>query len=330
MQNFNAKIISEIIKHSHIKEKNPVNYLTRMFSMSKETAYRRIRNQIPFSIEEAVAIAKYFNLSIDEMLDLKAGSNFPFNKDLNIELTPVDIYTNLLREDIEFMEKLHTSKDVKITATINRIPFRLLPFKSLFKLDYCNYIHSTGKIQTFNTLYSDIELTPAINELHDKSVSSFNRLNNLTCIIDNVLYSNIIKKIQYYYRLRFLSSEDLKALQAELFEMLEMYENLLRSGKNSAGSDWSFYYSFFNLESNLVFFEYDDDSLLQFWIYPESPVLIRNNRQICDIQKRWIDSKIRNSMSITKTTDIYQIEMLRTVYQQISELTKPDIKYDFF
>jgi len=330
MQNFNAKIISEIVKRSQKKEKNPVSYLTRIFDMSKETAYRRIRNQIPFSVEEAVVIAKYFNLSLDEMLDLKCGTNSPFNRSLDIEQTPVDIYSGLLKDDIDFMENLLSAKDVKITAAINRIPFRFLPYKSLFKLEYCNYIHSAGKIQAVNTHYSDIELSPALNELHNKSVSYCSRLNNLTCIVDNVLYSNIIKKIQYYHRLRFLSNEDLKVLQSELFEMLEMYENLLRSGKNYGGSDWTFYYSFFNLESNLAYFEYDGESVLQFWIYPESPVLIRNNRQMNDIQKRWIESKIRNSMSITKTTDIYQIEMLRTVYQQISDLTKPDIKYDFF
>jgi len=136
------------------------------------------------------------------------------------------------------------------------------------------------------------------------------------------LYSNIIKKIQYYRQLQFFSVEDLQLLQAELFVLLEMYENLLRNGKSRSGSDFVFYYSLFNLESNLVSFEYDGESLLQFWIYPESPVVVKNNQLMGDMQKRWIDSKIRNSILITKTTDAHQIEMLRNVYQQIAELSK--------
>jgi len=321
MQNYNTKIIKEIIKQSP-EDKNPVDFLTRMFSMSKETAYRRIRNQIPFSIEEVIAVAKHFNLSIDELLEVKSGGNYLLNKDFNIEQKPVDIYSDLLRDDVKFMEKLLVSKTVKITATVNRIPFRLLPYKSLFKLEYCHYMYSTGKIPLITTRYSDIEIPPIINDLHDKATACFSRLNNITCIVDSMLYSNIIKKIQYYRQLQFFSVEDLQLLQAELFVLLEMYENLLRNGKSRSGSDFVFYYSLFNLESNLVSFEYDGESLLQFWIYPESPVVVKNNQLMGDMQKRWIDSKIRNSILITKTTDVHQIEMLRNVYQQVVELTK--------
>jgi len=325
--NFHTKIVNEIIKQSP-EDRNPVNYLTRTFSMSKETAYRRIRNKIPFSIEEVVVIAKCFNLSVDELLELRFDNNYLFNKDFNINQDPVDIYSDLLKDDIEFMEKLLVSNKVKITVAMNNIPFRFLPYKALFKLDYCHYMYSIGKIPLITTLYSDIELPPVINELHDKSASRFSRLNNITCIVDSMLYSNVIKKIQYYHRLKFISNEDLHVLQSELFNLLEKYENILRNGKNHVGSDYVFYYSFFNLETNLASFEYNDDSLLQFWIYPESPVVIKNNQQASGIQKRWIDSKIRNSMLITKTTDIHQIEMLRSMYQQISDLTKQAPEYE--
>jgi len=315
-----AKILEEIIKQSP-DQKNPVKSLTKILSMSIETAYRRIRNQIPFTIEEVIIIAKYFNLSIDELLGLKSD-NLLFNKDFNIEQNPIDIYSDLLRDDIEFIEKLLGSTYVKISAAVNRIPFRFLPHKSLFKLEYCHYMYSMGKIPFISTHYSDIELPPAINDLHDLLAARFSRLKNIICIVDNVLYSDVIKKIQYYQQLRFFSAEDLQLLQSELFDVLEGYENMLRNGKNSSGSDYVFYYSLFNLEANLVFIEYDNESLLQFWMYPESQIVIRNNQLIGDIQKRWIDSKIRNSIIITKTSDIQHIEILRNLYQQISDLMK--------
>ena len=170
------------------------------------------------------------------------------------------------------------------------------------------------------TKLSDVEIPPFIIGLHEKAATYFNRLNNITCVIDNVLFTNTIKKIQFYQRLGFLSQKDLEALQSELFDLLATYEGLLRNGKNIVNSDYTFYYSFFTLESNIVYIEYDNNTLLQVWIYPESPLIIKNNRQINDIQKRWIDSKIRNSMLISKTADIQQIEMLRNVYKQVEEL----------
>ena len=81
MKNYNTIVINEIIRHSQGKT-NPVDYLMKMFSISKETAYRRIRNVIPFSIEEVVAIAEDLNLSIDQMIASKSSNNFLFNKNL--------------------------------------------------------------------------------------------------------------------------------------------------------------------------------------------------------------------------------------------------------
>jgi len=322
MQSINAKVINEIIRHSP-GHKSPVKYLTKMFSMSKETAYRRIRNQIPFSIEEVIAIARDFNLSVDKLLDLDSDdNNLLFNSKFNVEQEPADAYSSLLGDDIKIIEKLLASTNVKITIAINSIPFQFLPFKSLFKLDYCHYMHSAGKMSLVTTRYSDVEVPPVVSDLQEKSVDCFSRLNNIICIVDSMLYSNVIKKIQYYYQLKFISVEDLQLLQSDLFKLLEMYENLLNSGKNSAGSDYTFYYSVFNLESNIAFFEFDDNSLLQVWVYPENPIVIKDNYQINNIQKRWINSKIRNSILITKTTDIHQIEMLRNANQQISALTK--------
>ena len=321
MQNFNTKIIKEIIKQSP-GDRNPVHFLTRAFPMSKETAYRRIRNQIPFTIEEIVAIAKRFDLSVDDLLDLRSENDLLLNKEFDMEQNPVDVYSALLQDDLKLMEKLLIARNVKITATMNQIPFRLLPYKALFKLDYCHYIYSTGKVPLITTRYSDIELPASINDLHDKTVAYFRCLKNITCIIDSMLYSNIIKKIQYYCQLQFFSADDLRLLQSELFALLDMYENLLRNGESSSGTGYVFYYSFFNLETNMVSFEYGDETLLQFWIYPENPMAIRNNQVMSDVQNRWIDSKIRNSMLITKTTDVHQIEMLRNLYQQIEGLTK--------
>ena len=317
--NFNAKIVEEIAEQLSGKIKS-VAYVMKLFSVSKETAYRRLRNEIPFTLEEVAIIADNLNISIDQLLDLRTdNNNSPFIRGFSIDQEPAEIYYNLLKSDIEIMEKMLTAKELKITATINRIPFRLLPYKSFFKFNYCHYMHSIGKFSLKNK-FSSIVVPPNILELHEKSASCFSNLNNLTCIVDNMIYSGIIKEVQYYHRARFLSDEDLQTLQIELFKLLETYEHVLRSGKNSAGSDCVFYYSFFRIESNTVFLKYDKNSLLKILIYPESPIIIHNNQTIQDIHERWIDSKMRNSMMITKANDNQQIEILRKIYTQIEEI----------
>ena len=315
--NLNSKIIKKILEQSPGK-KSPVEYIMRVLSASRETAYRRIRNQIPFTLEEAMIIAEDLGMSIDKLISTKFDDGFQLVAESNCE--PENVYSVFLNKDIRTMENLLAARNMKIVAAFNRLPFWLLPYKSLFKFNYCHYLYSVGKIPLM-TRYSDIIVPQRIIELHEKASFCFSMLDNITCIIDNRIFMDIIKKIQYYSRLKFIPKEDLEIMQKELFELLENYESLLRNGKNNYGSDYIFHYSNFSIDSNIVFLEYDDNFLLQLWIYPESPVEIVRSHIIRDIQKRWIDSKIRNSSLITKTNDTQHIEMLRNVSQQIMELT---------
>ena len=320
MKNYSTKIIDEISNQLH-GNKISVRDLAKMLSISTETAYRRVRNRIPFSINEIAIIAEHLNFSVDQLLNLKTSNHFPFYKDFNSGQEIEDVYYNLLKGDIETMENIRSASVVKITATINRIPFRLLPYQMLFKLDYCHYLYSTGKISLMTTRFSDIQIPPAVDDLYQKAISCFQYLNNITCVIDNELYSNTIRKIQYYNRLQLISTEDIQLLQRELFDLLEKYENLLRTGKNSAGFNYVFYSSFFPIDANVIYIEYDANSLLQVWVYPESPLIIRNNPFVSDVQKLWIESKIRSSALITKTADQQQVEVLRNLYQQVEKLS---------
>jgi hypothetical protein len=319
--NLNSKVIKKIVEQSPVKS-SPVVYIMKMLSASRETAYRRIRNQIPFTLEEAVAIAEDLNMQVDELLDLKTAGNFPIINESNCDNEPENIYSGFLRSDIKTMEKLLKAKKMKMVAAINRIPLWLLPYKSLLKFDYCHYLYSIGKISMM-TCYSDIVVPQDIMDLHRKASTCFSRLDNITCLIDRGILLDIVKKIQYYSRLKFIPPEDLEILQKELFTFLETYESLLRSGKNRFGSEYVFHYSYFSVDSNTVFLEHDDNCILQIRIYPENSLEIMKNPIIRDIQKKWINSKMRNSALITKANDTQHIEMLRNVHQQISELKAP-------
>ena len=132
---------------------------------------------------------------------------------------------------------------MKVTAVINRIPFRLLPYPLLFKFDYCHYLYSSGAVSGTKGRFSAIELPPVINDWHEQAAACLSQVSPVTCIVDNALFTDVIKKIRFYRRLGFLSSEDLQVLQAELFELLTVYENLLRNRTNSSGCDYVFYYS---------------------------------------------------------------------------------------
>ena len=196
MQNFNEKMIHAILSQDSNK-KNMISNMIKLLSICKESAYRRIKNQIPFSLEEVVILANHYSLSIDSLFDIKMNKDFTVDDSLDAGQDPQGSYSSQLRNDIGLMQKLQTSSQLKITAILNQIPFRLLPYQSLFKLDYCHELYSAGEISLMSK-YSDIKISPELNALHNQAVESFSRMNHISCIIDGTIYFNIINKIKHY------------------------------------------------------------------------------------------------------------------------------------
>ncbi|GHU63441.1 hypothetical protein FACS1894160_3510 [Bacteroidia bacterium] len=320
MKNSNELIINEIAKQFTDK-KRIVTYLMDLLCIGKESVYRRINNQIPFTFQEIVTVAQDLGFSIDKALTIDMERRVFFDMPVNIAQSPNSIFIDKLEQGNIIMEKLINAKELNIIAAVNRMPLHLFPFEALFKFDYCLYLNSIGKIPLISR-FSDIEIIPQINDLHKKSAYYCNQLKNMTCIIDSMVFSGLIKEIEYFYRLKFISDEDLHILQKELFELFALTETIIRTGESKIGSVYSVYYSHFNLNSACVYYEYDDKLMLQLWIYPESPIVIENNHLMCDIQKRWLDSVIRKSTLISKSNDVMLIEQFRDIYNQISELTK--------
>jgi hypothetical protein len=320
MKDLNVKIIDEISKRLTDKEKT-VHYLMDTLCIAKESAYRRLKSQIPFTFEEVVIISQNLDFSIDKILGQGADNRVFFDMPVNITQAPAKIFQDMFENSCLILKKLASSEKQNTIAAINQLPFRFLPFKTLLKYEYYHYLYTNGYIPLM-TQFSDIVITPQMESLHEKCADYFAHLRNVTGIIDNTLCSKIIKGIRYYHDLGFISNEDLKALQADLFKLFEIFETMVRIGQNHVGSAYSIYYSSHSIDSNSIYYEYDNKIMLQIWLYLESPIIINNNPLICNMQKRWLESIMRNSMLITKSNNIQQIEILRDMYKQISELHK--------
>jgi hypothetical protein len=320
MKNLNAKIIDEIRNRLTDKEKT-VHYLMDTLCIAKESAYRRLKSQIPFTFEEVVTIAQSLDFSIDKILERSTDNRVFFDMPVDITQTPAKIFQDMLENSCLILQKLTSSEKQNTIAAINQLPFRFLPFKTLLKYEYYHYLYTNGYISLM-TRFSDIAITPQMESLHEKCADYFVHLRNVTGIIDNTLCSKIIKGIRYYHDLGLISYEDLQSLQADLFKLFEIFETMVRTGQNYVGSAYSIYYSVHSIDSNSIYYEYYNKIMSQIWIYPESPITIKNNSLICNMQKSWLESIIRNSMLITKSNNIQQIEILRDIYKQISELHK--------
>ena len=320
MKNLNENVVSEINRRLP-KNANAVNYLMDLLYLGKESAYRRLKSQIPFTLEEVAAIANDLGFSLDKIIGSKKASRVFFDIKVDLTKSSSDLYIDMLQSDIKIIKELNSAKELQIISAINRIPLQFFPFENLFKYVYLKYLHSKGEL-SMAVKVSDVVIPDRINELYKEAVLNFSRLNNITCVVNHAVFSRIIQSIQYGYKAGIISDEDLPLLQKELFDMLAFIERLLTTGVNDFGASYSIYYSYSELEVNCVCYECDGHKTSQIWLFPESPIIIEDNSLIYQMQKNWLESKMIYSTLVTKSNNLLQAKIIKELYDQAANMDR--------
>jgi len=98
-KSLNKKITETILKHipRHIK---PVPYLMSFLDLGRLSTYRRLKGEIPFTVDEILKLSKEFGFSIDKIIsenDNRYLSGHFIADETNRERKGVSRYLNIIR-----------------------------------------------------------------------------------------------------------------------------------------------------------------------------------------------------------------------------------------
>ena len=86
----NAELIN-ILKKRTSEKQNTVDLLMDIVSIGKEAAYRRLRGEIPFTLEEAVSICSRLNVSLDVLAGTKQEDIYAFYSNAVFSNKPMNL-----------------------------------------------------------------------------------------------------------------------------------------------------------------------------------------------------------------------------------------------
>lgn len=300
--NLNKRLIEIIIKLNHTG-KSPVSYLREILNISKESVYRRLNDQVPFTFQEAAIIATDLKFSIDKII-------MPENNILNGAIDIPAIFIGNLEHTVSYMKKISTAGSTKILMSVNTLPF----LSHLLKEDLCKFLyyktlHQLGAVPLCFP-YSELQVPAEIRKMQKE----FNYyLNNssleIVYIFDKSLFQGIVDEILYYHYRKLIKTRELVILKENLLEILQQYENITWLGNAGNGPQYNFYFSGFKINSNMLHCECDDDVFSQYWINTMNPVTM-HHRESCMIQKKWIESLKKYSTLITQANEMMQTDFL--------------------
>ena len=318
MENLNGKIVTAIRENIPRNQKT-VGYIADLLSVSRESAYRRIRGEKEFTLEETHKISCDLNISIDEMFGSIGNECVYYNLQANTLFDPENSFLEMLRKNNELVKQLIRSPKTEVIAALNRLSFIThMPYKNLFKFLYYRYLYQIHDVP-LNFYYSTIVIPEEIEQLRQEYTYYSPSINNITYIMDNNIFPKVIKEILYYYKRNLITRDELIVMQEDLYYLVDVIERMVKYGLNDGGSKRAVYISTFDLDSNFRYIEYDDTVISEFWVYPVNPLTIKDTN-VCALQKKWLGGMKKYSTLISESSELQQSEYLNTQRNYIKNM----------
>jgi hypothetical protein len=298
----------------------PVEYLVDLLQISKESAYRRMRGDIPFSFDEIATLSLELEFSIDEIIE-RNGNKISFNLYSEQRNDPVRSYLDILDQRNKQLNNLLQAKEVESLMVVNHIsPTYSVFFDNLFKFSYYKWLHQSNE-SSLKFRFSDVKIPEELARLQKKIKINASNCNNATFILDPDVFFNLIKEIQYYYKRKLLNEDELQILKKEMSDYIDMLEQITQTGSFGAGGQFNIYLLSINTDAHSSYFRLDDKQLSHFYIYSTEPIVV-TNPMVCSIHKKWIESMKKYATLITQSNEMLQtkfFDLQRTYINEIEE-----------
>lgn len=313
MKNLNAIIIQKIMDSipRHVKL---AEFLMDKLGLCKESAYRRIRGDVAFTVEQLMDLSLELGFSIDELTTQKNNGYILYKQKSLKSYEPKDTFVTMLETFYESIKKQYQAKNSYTIVTINRLSEIItINFENLFRFYYYKWVHQINDTSV-NHSFSEIVLPPEIIALRKKILPYTGHHKSMTYILDPNTFYNTLSDIQYYRSRGLINDEELLLLKNELKNIQDGMEILIKKGTwqgdHSHTYSYSYYLSSIPIESNSCFAWYDNHTESHFWF--NSVTSFRsNNRQATDLHKIWLESLKKYAVLITKSNEQVQAAYLK-------------------
>lgn len=268
------QILFEKIKEQLPENQTLIDNVTDILDLSKDSGYRRLRGETALSLDEAVALAAHFNISLTEVAG-QADNTAIFRKAPFIR--SLDAYTHYMERSLKQLQEIHKKKDHVMIYSAKDIPiFYQFAFPKLAAFKIYVWLKSVYDIQTLDgENYSLSDVPENLLQLAKEQWRAFTQINTIEIWNDTTI-SSLINQITYYYEAGLLrDKEEALELCEDFRQMLKViYKQALSGDKShanntevSSGASCKMYYHEILLMDNHILAQIDQMRKLYFIPY---------------------------------------------------------------
>jgi hypothetical protein len=324
----NAKNFQETfnqILENHV----PVNIslareLSELLDISLDSAYRRLRNETDYTLNETSKIVEYFKIPFESMnTELNNVVSFTVNH-LNSD---TESYLSYLNNMLTNLERLASMEDVHITFAAEDIPvFYHFGFPQLmdFKIKY--WLKSLMNVSEFQYKhYEKIDLPEEIINTAKKIFLTYQTIDS-TEVWTNETVISTIKQIKYYYDAGFFDkTESVLEIISQLESMIHLIQKNCDMGfkfnqnDSMTSTKLQFYLSDVMIGTNCILAKSKQVSA-SFISYSSFNFMQTTNANFNNQNEQWLNNILAKSTLVSGVSEKQRNQFFKSIYKQIDEL----------
>lgn len=264
--------------------------IATVLNISYDAAHRRVSGKSKFSIDQTVALANHYNLSLDELF---------FKKDKIIIEKTIEIHSLkdlrlYFEQSATAIEKLTANKNTTLYYSAKDIPlfyFMDATLLSKFKAYvWLSLLENKDSKIAFEHFVIDESFSIPMQKLKKSYENS-----NVKEVWNDTTINSSLQQILYFYESGLLTYKSATKL---FFELKKIIENI-KSKCNNTDYQFSIYYNELILLNNNLLFD-TNKNLTLFVPYTLLGYFISTNLESCQNVHRFFDQQIENSKHLNQ------------------------------
>lgn len=284
--------------------------IANILGISYDAAHRRTSLKAKFSFEEALELAKYYQISLDQFIS--SDKQIVVRK--TSAVTKTEDLESFFRNNLSVFENLPLSDAMTIYYSAKDIPFfytlsdtLLSRFKIYVWMNLLNAKQVFIPFQHFSA--PDFET-------NTKELKKNYESQNVTELWNDSTISSILQQILFYNETGLLKKNEAQVILIELQELIEYIEQ-----KTENNPRFHLYENELMHLSNDIFFHHPQQSLFAIPTNMFGYILI-NDIKTCDETKNYFEHQIKNSKSLNTSGNRDRKIFFNKMYEKIESLTR--------
>ncbi|AZA90701.1 Uncharacterised protein [Chryseobacterium nakagawai] len=282
--------------------------IANILNISYDAAHRRTSLKAKFSFEEALELAKYYQISLDQFLGTDNQLVVQRTQPVRTTDDLLNYFENSLKilnvfQDVTNSKVYYSAKDIPFFYTISDSV--LSRFKFYVWMNLLNQDKFLSPFQDFNMQYHSVK-NEMLRDLYDKQ--------NVTEIWNDTTIMSALRQIKFYSEMKLLNNNDIELILEDLKNLLMKLEN-----KTLEKSNFQIYINDLVILNNSILFK--NEQQCSFFIpFSMFGYMMTNDAITCEDSLSYFEHQIKNSRSLNESGNRERKMFFNTMYEQIDQL----------